>query len=160
MDQAPIQEIDVHEGLESTLTILSHKLKAGGGIAVTRDYDRTLPRISAYGSELNQVWTNIIDNAIDAIGERHGNILLRTKRENNNIVVVEISDDGPGIPQDIQPRIFEQFFTTKGVGKGTGLGLSISYRIVVEMHKGDISFTSKPGDTRFEIRLPMKNQNQ
>jgi signal transduction histidine kinase len=160
MDQAPIQEIDVHEGLESTLTILSHKLKAGGSIAVTRDYDRTLPRIRAYGSELNQVWTNIIDNAIDAIGERHGNILLRTKRENNNIVVVEISDDGPGIPQDIQPRIFEQFFTTKGVGKGTGLGLSISYRIVVEMHKGDISFTSKPGDTRFEIRLPMKNHNQ
>jgi signal transduction histidine kinase len=159
MDQAPIQEIDVHEGLESTLTILSHKLKAGGGIAVTRDYDRTLPRISAYGSELNQVWTNIIDNAIDAIGERHGNILLRTKRENNNIVVVEISDDGPGIPQDIQPRIFEQFFTTKGVGKGTGLGLSISHRIVVEMHKGDISFTSKPGDTRFGIRLPMKNHN-
>jgi signal transduction histidine kinase len=161
MDQAPIQEIDVHDGLESTLTILGHKLKAGGGITVTREYDRTLPRITAYGNELNQVWTNIIDNAIDAIGERHGNILLRTKRENNNnIVVVEISDDGPGIPQDIQPRIFEQFFTTKGIGKGTGLGLSISYRIVVEMHKGDISFTSKPGDTRFEIRLPMKNQNQ
>jgi signal transduction histidine kinase len=161
MDQAPIQEIDVHDGLESTLTILGHKLKAGGGITVIREYDRTLPRITAYGNELNQVWTNIIDNAIDAIGERHGNILLRTKRENNNnIVVVEISDDGPGIPQDIQPRIFEQFFTTKGIGKGTGLGLSISYRIVVEMHKGDISFTSKPGDTRFEIRLPMKNQNQ
>jgi signal transduction histidine kinase len=153
MDQAPIQEIDIHEGLESTLTILSHKLKAGS-ITVTREYDRTLPRISAYGSELNQVWTNIIDNAIDAIGERHGNILLRTKRENNNIVV-EIADDGPAIPQDIQSRMFEQFFTTKGVGKGTGLGLSISYRIVVEMHKGDISFTSKPGDTRFEIRLPI-----
>ena len=155
MDQAPIQEIDVHEGLESTLTILGHKLKAGS-ITVTREYDRTLPRISAYGSELNQVWTNIIDNAIDAIGEQHGNILLRTKRESNNIVV-EISDDGPGIPQNNQSRIFEQFFTTKGVGKGTGLGLSISYRIVVEMHKGDISFISKPGDTRFEIRLPMKN---
>jgi signal transduction histidine kinase len=153
MDQAPIQEIDVHEGLESTMTILSHKLKAGN-ITITREYDRTLPRISAYGSELNQVWTNIIDNAIDAIGERHGNILLLTKRENNNIVV-EIADNGPGIPQDIQSRIFEQFFTTKGVGKGTGLGLSISYRIVVEMHKGDISFTSKPGDTRFEIRLPI-----
>jgi signal transduction histidine kinase len=167
MDQAPIQEIDVHEGLESTLTILSHKLKAGRGgsiITVTREYDRTLPRISAYGSELNQVWTNIIDNAIDAIGERHGNIWLRTKLEDNNnnniVVVVEISDDGPGIPQDIQPRIFEQFFTTKGIGKGTGLGLSISYRIVVEMHKGDISFTSKPGDTRFEIRLPIKIHNQ
>ena len=153
MDQAPIQEIDVHEGLESTLTILGHKLKAGS-ITVIREYDRTLPRISAYGSELNQVWTNIIDNAIDAIGEQHGNILLRTKRESNNIVV-EISDDGPGIPQNIQSRIFEQFFTTKGVGKGTGLGLSISYRIVVEMHKGDISFISKPGDTRFEIRLPI-----
>jgi signal transduction histidine kinase len=156
MDQAPIQEIDVHEGLESTLTILSHKSKAGSSsITVTREYDGTLPRISAYGSELNQVWTNIIDNAIDAIGERHGNIWLRTKRENNN-VVVEISDDGPGIPQDIQSRIFEQFLTTKSVGKGTGLGLSISYRIVVEMHKGDISFTSKPGDTRFEVRLPIK----
>jgi signal transduction histidine kinase len=114
MDQAPIQAIDVHEGLESTLTILSHKLKAGN-IIITRDYDRTLPRISAYGSELNQVWTNIIDNAIDAIGEQHGNILLHTKRENNNIVV-EISDDGLGIPQDIQSHIFEQF-TTKGVGK-------------------------------------------
>jgi signal transduction histidine kinase len=153
MDQAPIQEIDVHEGLESTLTILGHKLKAGS-ITLTRKYDRTLPRISAYGSELNQVWTNIIDNAIDAIGERHGKISLRTIRESNNIVV-EISDDGPGIPQDIQSRIFEQFFTTKGVGKGTGLGLSISYSIVVGMHKGDISFNSKPGDTRFEIRLPI-----
>ena len=152
MDQAPIQEIDIHEGLESTLIILRHKLKRGN-ITVTRKYDRTLPRISAYGSELNQVWTNIIDNAIDAIGERHGNIWLRTKQENNNIVV-EISDDGPGIPQDIQSRMFEQFFTTKGIGKGTGLGLSISYRIVVEMHKGDIRFTSRPGDTRFEIRLP------
>jgi signal transduction histidine kinase len=94
--------------------------------------------------ELNQVWTNIIDNAIDAIGERHANILVRTKREDNNILV-EISDDGPSIPQDIQSRIFEQFFTTKDVGKGTGLGLSISYCIVVKMHKGDISFTSKPG---------------
>jgi signal transduction histidine kinase len=166
MDQAPTQEIDVNEGLESTLTILGHKLKRGNSsssITVTREYDRTLPRITAYGSELNQVWTNIIDNAIDAIGEQTGNIWLRTKQENDNdndnniVVVVEIADDGPGIPPDIQPRIFEQFFTTKGMGKGTGLGLSISYRIIVEMHKGDISFTSKPGDTRFEIRLPMKN---
>jgi signal transduction histidine kinase len=155
LDQAPIQEIDRHEGLESTLTNLSDKLKTGS-ITVTREYDRTLPRISAYGGELNQVWTNIIDNGIDVIGERHGNILLRKKRENNNIVV-EISDDGPGIPQNIQSRIFEQFLTIKGVGKGTGLGLSISYRIIVEMHKGNISFISKPGDIRFEIRLPMKN---
>lgn len=115
MDRAPIQEIDIHEGLESTLTILNHKLKKGN-ITITRDYDITLPHISAYGSELNQVWTNIIDNAIDAIGERHGNIWVRTKQENNNIILVEIADDGPGIPQDIQPRIFEQFLTTKGIG--------------------------------------------
>lgn len=154
MDQAPIQEIDVHEGLENTLTILGHKLKSNS-IIVTREYDRTLPFISAYGSELNQVWTNIIDNAIDALEGQHGNIWLRTKQENNNIVV-EISDNGPGIPQDIQSRIFEQFFTTKGIGKGTGLGLSISYRIVVEMHKGEIRLMSRPGDTRFEIRLPIK----
>jgi signal transduction histidine kinase len=154
MDQAPVQEIDIHEGLDSTLIILRHKLKSSN-ITVTREYDRTLPRISAYGSELNQVWTNIIDNAIDAIGERHGNIWVRTKQEDNNIVV-EVADDGPGIPQDIQSRIFEQFFTTKSIGKGTGLGLSISYRIVVEIHKGDIRFTSRPGDTRFEIRLPIK----
>ena len=100
MGQAPIQEIDVHEGLESTLTILSHKLKSSS-ITVTREYDRTLPHITAYGNELNQVWTNIIDNAIDAIGEHHVNIWLRTKQENNNIVV-EIADDGPGIPQDIR----------------------------------------------------------
>ena len=133
--------------------MLSHKLKRGN-INVTAEDDRTLPRISDYGSELNQVWTNIIDNAIDAIGERHGNIWLHTKQENNNILV-EISDDGPGIPQDIQSHIFEQFFTTKGIGKGTGLGLSISYRIVVEMHKGDIGFTSRPGDTRFYVRLPI-----
>jgi signal transduction histidine kinase len=118
MDQAPIQEIDVHEGLESTLTILSHKLKSNSGITVTREYDRTLPRINAYGSELNQVWTNIIDNAIDAIGERHGNIWLSTKQENDNNILIEIADDGQGIPQDIQPRIFEQFFTTKEIGKG------------------------------------------
>lgn len=100
-------------------------------------------RISAYGSELNQVWTNIIDNTIDAIGERHRNIWLRTKQENNNIVV-EISDDGSGIPQDIQSCIFEQFFTTKDIGKGTGLGLSISYRIVAEMHKGDLDLLLDP----------------
>jgi signal transduction histidine kinase len=145
----------VHERLESTLTILSHKLKSNSSITVIREYDRTLHRISAYGSELNQVWTNIVDNAIDAIGEHQGNIWLRTKQENDDIVV-EIVDDGPGIPQNSQSCVFEQFFTTKQVGKGTGLGLAISYSIVVEMHKGDIRFTSKPRDTRFEIRLPIK----
>jgi signal transduction histidine kinase len=119
MDQSPIQEIVVHEGLESTLTILSHKLKSGSNnITVTREYDRTLPRITAYGSELNQVWTNLVDNAIDTIGERDGNIWLRTKQENNNNIVIEIADDGPGIPPDIQPRVFEQFFITKGIGRG------------------------------------------
>lgn len=161
MDQAPMQEIDVHEGIESTLTILSHKIKGGegggGGINLTRDYDKSLPRINAYGSELNQVWTNIIDNAIDAVkvnGNKNSNIWLRTRRE-GNYIVVEIADDGPGIPQDVQSRIFEPFITTKSVGKGTGLGLSISYRVVVEMHHGNISFESEPGDTRFYVRLPI-----
>lgn len=159
MDQAPMQEIDVHEGIESTLTILSHKIKGGeggrGGINLTRDYDKSLPRISAYGSELNQVWTNIIDNAIDAVkvnGNKNSNIWLRTRRE-GNYIVVEIADDGPGIPQNVQSRIFEPFITTKSVGKGTGLGLSISHRVVVEMHYGNISFESEPGDTRFYVRL-------
>jgi signal transduction histidine kinase len=151
MDQTPLQEVDVHEGLESTLTILNHKLKRG--VVVTRDYERSLPYIRAYGSELNQVWTNLIDNAIDAMGGQ-GQICIRTLQE-NNCVLVEIIDNGPGIPLDIQPRIFEPFFTTKGVGIGTGLGLDISYRIVVGMHHGDISFFSKPGDTHFLVRLPI-----
>ncbi len=151
MDQAPRQEVDVHEGLESTLTILNHKLKRG--VRLTREYDRSLPRICAHGSELNQVWTNLIDNAIDAMSGQ-GQIWIRTLRE-NNCVLVEIIDNGPGIPPDIQPRIFEPFFTTKGVGVGTGLGLDICYRIVVGMHHGDISFFSKPGDTRFQVRLPI-----
>jgi signal transduction histidine kinase len=159
MDQAPSQEIDVHEGIESTLTILNHKIKGKGGgeINVIRDYDTNLPHITAYGSELNQVWTNIIDNAIDAVkgnGNENSNIWLRTKRE-GNYVVVEIADDGPGIPQNVQSRIFEPFFTTKSLGKGTGLGLNISYRIVVEMHHGDISFESTPGATHFYVRLPI-----
>lgn len=151
MNQALLQEVDVHEGLESALTILGYKLKRG--VVVMREYDRRLPRISAYGSELNQVWTNLIDNAIDAMGG-HGQIWVRTSRENDH-VLVEIADNGSGIPLDIQPRIFEQFFTTKSVGVGTGLGLDISYRVVVEMHHGNISFFSKPGDTRFQVRLPI-----
>lgn len=151
MDQAPLQEVDVHEGLESTLTILSHKLK--GGVIVTREYDRNLPRISAYGSELNQVWTNLIDNAIDAMGGQ-GQIWVRT-RCGHDQVVVEIADNGPGIASEIQHRIFEPFFTTKGVGEGTGLGLDITYRTVVGKHKGDISVFSNPGDTCFQVRLPI-----
>lgn len=151
MDQAPLQEVDVHEGLENTLTILQHKIK--GDVIVTREYDRNLPRISAYGSELNQVWTNLIDNAIDAIGGK-GQIWLRTWREQNQ-VFVEIADDGTGIPPEIQHRIFELFFTTKGVGQGNGLGLVTSYRTIVGKHHGDISVSSQPGNTRFQVRLPI-----
>ncbi|MBW4616284.1 MAG: cyclic nucleotide-binding domain-containing protein [Desmonostoc vinosum HA7617-LM4] len=154
MDQAPIQEIDVHEGLESTLTILSHKLKQG--VLVTREYDCEVPRISAYGRELNQVWTNLIDNAIDAVDtvNGQGQIWIRTACE-NDFLLVEIADNGPGIPSEIQSHIFEPFFTTKEVGKGTGLGLHIVYRIVVEQHQGDIRIFSQPGNTRFQVRLPI-----
>jgi signal transduction histidine kinase len=152
LDQAPLQEVDVHEGIENTLIILTHKLKQGG-IVVTREFDQNLPRISAYGSELNQVWTNLIDNAIDALGAQ-GRIWLRTSQE-DDYVVVEVADNGPGIPPDIQPHIFEPFFTTKGVGEGTGLGLVTSYRVVVGMHQGDIRVFSKPGDTHFQVRLPI-----
>lgn len=151
MDQAPLQEVDVHEGLDNTLIILRRKLK--GGVVVTREYDRSLPRISAYGSELNQVWTNLIDNAIDAIGGQ-GQIWVRTWREHDQ-VLVEIADNGTGIPPEIQGRIFEPFFTTKGVGEGTGLGLVTSYRTVVGKHNGDIRVESKLGETRFQVRLPI-----
>jgi len=150
MDQAPLQDADVHQGIESTLTILGHWLKRG--VTVVRDYDPSLPRVCAYGSELNQVWTNLIDNAIGAMhGE--GEIRIRTARE-NDCVLVEIGDNGPGIPKEIQPRIFEPFFTTKPVGEGTGLGLDTVYRIVTR-HHGDIRVESKPGDTRFRVRLPV-----
>jgi len=151
MDRAPLQEVDIHEGIESTLTILKHKWK--GGITVHREYGN-LPRISAYGSLLNQVWTNLIDNAIDATGGK-GQIWIRTAQEGDRILV-EIADDGVGIDPEIQPRIFEQFFTTKAVGQGTGLGLDIARRIIVGQHKGDIRFDSQPGDTRFQVRLPVK----
>jgi signal transduction histidine kinase len=151
MDEAPLQEVNLHEGIESSLTILGHKLKQG--VVVTREYDRSLPPICACGSQLSQVWTNLIDNAIDAM-RGQGQIWVRTSRE-NDYVLVEVADNGPGIPPEIQPRIFEPFFTTKGVGEGTGLGLGTSYRIVVGMHKGDIRVFSKPGDTHFQVRLPI-----
>ncbi len=151
MDQARQQEVDIHTGLESTLKIMHHKLKHD--IVVVREYDYSLPHIMVYGSELNQVWTNIIDNAIDAL-DAHGRIGIRTWRE-GNFIQVEISDNGPGIPLAIQSRIFEPFFTTKGVGKGTGLGLDIAHRIVVDNHHGDITVTSMPGDTRFQVCLPI-----
>ena len=152
MDRAPTQGVDVNAGLDNTLTILKYRL---AGIEVERDYGENLPRITAYGSELNQVWTNLIANAIDAVDEdTTGRIKLRTTQERDRLLV-EISDNGPGIPEEIQDRVFEPFFTTKDVGEGIGLGLDISYRIVVGRHGGDIRIVSRPGDTRFQVRLPM-----
>jgi signal transduction histidine kinase len=151
MDQAKLQEVDITKSLETTLTIMHHKLKRG--IAVTRNYATDLPKIMAYGSELNQVWTNLIDNAADAMGE-NGKLSIRTARE-NEFILVEIADNGPGIPPEIKSRIFEPFFTTKGVGDGTGLGLDFAYRIVTGLH-GQISVDSVPGDTRFAVRIPIQ----
>lgn len=150
MDQAPVQNVDVVKSLETTLIILNHKLKRG--VAVERDYQPVPLMVDSFGSELNQVWTNIIDNAIDAMGGK-GRLRVRTYRE-NGCVVVEIGDSGPGIPPEIQPRIFEPFFTTKRVGEGTGLGLDTVQRIV-KKHQGSIQVSSKPGDTRFQVFLPM-----
>lgn len=151
MDEGPRQEVDVHEGLENTLTMLGYKLKQ---MEVVRAYDRSAPRIMAYGSELNQVWTNLIDNAIDAV-DASGKICVGTFVEDNQLVV-EIVDNGKGIPLEIQPRVFDPFFTTKAVGSGTGLGLLISHRIIADRHGGEIEFESKPGETRFKVRLPIK----
>ena len=150
MDQAIVQEVDIHEGLETTLTVMRHKLR---DIALARDYDPDLPVIQARGSELNQVWTNLIDNAIDAL-EGQGQIRLITRRE-ATFVMVEVADSGPGIPPDVLPHLFEPFFTTKEVGVGTGLGLDISYRII-QQHQGTIEAQSQPGNTRFIVRLPIK----
>jgi signal transduction histidine kinase len=152
MDQAPEQEIDIHRGIENTLTMLKFRLKRG--VKVTREFAPDLPRVVAHGSELNQVWTNLIDNAIDAMGEK-GELKIRTSRE-LDVVVVEITDSGTGIPDSVKPHIFEPFFTTKGVGEGTGMGLDTVYRIV-RNHRGEISFDSQPGQTRFQIRLPTKS---
>jgi len=153
MDQAPVQAVDVHEGLDNTLIILQNKLKAG--ITVRREYARDLPPIQAYGSELNQVWTNIIDNAIDAMAGE-GTLVLRT-RVDDQWVAVEIEDDGSGIPPDIQGKIFDPFFTTKPPGEGTGLGLNISHNIVVQKHQGQITVSSEPGKTCFAVRLPVSS---
>ncbi len=150
MDQAPIQNVDIVKSLETTLTILNHKLKKG--VAVQRDYERVPLLVNSFGSELNQVWTNIIDNAIDAM-HGQGELRVRTYRD-DGCVVVEIGDNGPGIPPEVEPHIFEPFFTTKGVGQGTGLGLDTVQRIV-KKHQGNIQVTSKPGDTRFQVWLPV-----
>jgi signal transduction histidine kinase len=150
MDQAPVQNVDIVKSLETTLIIMNHKLKHG--VVVQRDYQKIPLLVNSFGSELNQVWTNIIDNAIDAMGGK-GELRIRTYRQ-DNCVVVEIADNGPGISPEVEPRIFEPFFTTKGVGEGTGLGLDTVQRIV-KKHLGNIQVISKPGDTRFQVWLPL-----
>src|SRR5579872_1171611 len=150
MDQSRVQNVDVVKSLETTLTILNHKLKQG--VAVQRDYQRVPLLVNSFGSELNQVWTNIIDNAIDAMRGK-GELRVRTYRD-DDCVVVEIADNGPGISPEVQPHIFEPFFTTKGVGEGTGLGLDTVQRIV-KKHRGNIQVNSKPGETRFQVWLPL-----
>jgi signal transduction histidine kinase len=152
LGQAPAQTVDLREGLDSTLVILRNKLKAG--ISVHRDYGADVPKVPAHGSELNQVWTNLLDNAADAMDGR-GEINIRTRRE-DGWAVVEIEDNGPGIPEEIAPRIFDPFFTTKPPGKGTGLGLSTSFSIVTQKHGGEIRVKSRPGLTRFTVKLPIE----
>lgn len=151
MDRGETQEVDVHEGLETTLVVLGHKLKQTT-IAVKREYDRSLPKLMVHGSELNQVWTNLLDNAIDAL-DGSGTITIRT-RPDGRCVLVEISDDGPGIPPDVVARVFDPFFTTKDVGKGTGLGLDAARRIVVDRHGGSLTVDSVPGATTFRVWIP------
>src|SRR3712207_2918769 len=153
MDRTAYVENDVREGLESTLTILGHKLK---GVGVKRDYEEALPKIWANGGELNQVWSNLLDNAIDAVDGR-GRIAVGAYRS-GHAVVVEVTDDGPSIPREIQNRIFEPFFTSKQIGEGTGLGLDIVRRNVVA-HGGKVTFDSRPGETRFVVTLPIKGRN-
>ncbi len=152
MDQSPLQNVDVVKSLENTLTIMNHKLKKG--ITVQRDYEPVPLLVNSFGSELNQVWTNIIDNAIDAMKGK-GHLRVRTFRE-DGCVVVEIGDDGPGIKPEVEAHIFEPFFTTKNVGEGTGLGLDTVQRIV-RRHQGNVQVESKPGDTRFQIYLPLSD---
>ena len=151
LDRAPHQVVDVHELLDSTLTILAGKIPPG--IRVVKEYDRSLPAIPAYAAELNQAWTNLIDNAVSAMGQT-GVLTIRTGRDRDR-VVVDICDTGPGVPPEIRDRIFEPFYTTKPVGQGTGLGLDITWRIIVKKHHGDIAVESVPGNTRFRVRLPV-----
>ncbi|MGE5346467.1 MAG: sensor histidine kinase, partial [Acidithiobacillales bacterium] len=152
LGQAPVQAVDLHESLDNTLVILRAKLK--DGINVHRDYGADIPKVAAHGGELNQVWTNLLDNAADAMGGK-GEITIRTRRR-DGWAVVEIEDNGPGIPKEITPRIFDPFFTTKAPGKGTGLGLSTSHAIVTKQHQGEIRVESRPGLTRFTVRLPIE----
>jgi signal transduction histidine kinase len=155
MDRASLQRIDVTDGLDSTLVMLGHRLR---GVTVVRDYGTDVPMIDTYAGELNQVWTNLIDNAVDAMG---GTGTLRvTTRVADGDVVVDIGDTGPGMPPEVAARAFEAFFTTKDVGQGTGLGLDIARRIVVERHGGTITVDSQPGETTLRVRLPIRPKNR
>jgi signal transduction histidine kinase len=151
MDRTPHQPTDLHAGLDATLVMLNGKIRPG--ITVVKEYDRTLPKVPAYAGELNQVWTNLIVNALDAM-DGEGMLTVRTGRD-GDCALVEIADTGPGIPAELRARVFEPFFTTKPVGQGTGLGLDVSWRVVVKRHGGDLRVTSEPGDTRFQVVLPL-----
>ena len=152
LDRAPHQDIDVRDGLNSTCVMLHHKIKESGRIELVKDYAEGLPLVPAHPAELNQVWTNLIDNAIHAMAAEGGTLTIRTALE-GECVLVEIGDTGPGIPAELQAKIFEPFFTTKPVGEGTGLGLDIAYRVITQRHGGDLRVVSQPGDTRFQVRL-------
>jgi signal transduction histidine kinase len=152
MDRASLQQIDVTEGLESTLVVLSHKLS--DDVTVIRDFESDIPRIEAYAGELNQVWTNLIDNALDAM-DGQGTLRLATRADTDHIIV-EIGDTGPGMPAEVAAHAFEPFYTTKDVGRGTGLGLDIARRIVVERHGGEITIDSRPGQTVLRVWLPLR----
>jgi signal transduction histidine kinase len=152
MDRGEVVQVDVHEGLETTLTILGHKLKHTR-IEVLRDYDRSLPELTVHGAELNQVWTNLLANAIDALGDE-GHITITT-RADGDCAEIDIADDGPGVPAEIRNRVFDPFFTTKEVGSGTGLGLDVARRILVDRHHGSLTLESRPGRTVFRARLPI-----
>jgi signal transduction histidine kinase len=153
LDRTPHQDVDLHEGLVATLVMMAGKKPEG--VRIVKEFDRSLPKVPAYAAELNQVWTNLIENAIDAVAG-HGTITIRTARD-GDFALVEVVDTGPGVPDELKRRVFEPFFTTKGVGKGTGLGLDLSWRVVVNRHGGDIRVVSEPGDTHFQVRLPLRS---
>ena len=152
LDRTPHQNVDLRDGIDATLVMMSGKIAEG--VRVVKDYDRTLPHVPAYAAELNQVWTNLIDNALHAV-DGAGTVTIRTTRDGDQ-ALVEVIDTGPGVPPELKRRVFEPFFTTKGVGQGTGLGLDMSWRIVVNRHGGDLRVVSEPGDTHFQVRLPLR----
>jgi signal transduction histidine kinase len=153
LDRAPVQDVDVQRGIEDTIAILGHKLRQ---VTLERDFDEDLPKITALGTELNQVWTNLIDNAVDAVSEVAGGVVTVRTRPGEGTVVIEVEDNGPGIPDEIRPRIFDTFFTTKPPGSGSGLGLHIVRNIVVLEHNGDLTVESEPGRTLFRVELPVE----